>query len=382
MTTQSPPKAPSSDGSVRGWLRYQIGEFCLETEWEILPGQVMVLFGPSGAGKTTILRAMAGLLRPQRGHIEIGGRVVFDGERDIWLPPHLRRVGYLTQQYHLFPHLTVAGNIAYGLAKRNSTQAQERVRELVYGFHLEGLEERRPWEISAGQQQRVALARALAPSPDALLLDEPFTSLDTELRRELRGELRANLSRTNIPVVLVTHDIEEAISMGDLVQVISDGKSLGTGNPLQVLGQPGQGRVAQLVGVENLLKLRVESRHPQDGTMVCVGSGLILEVPLGDPEPGEAVTIGIRASDIILADAEPKGSSARNRLPGVVSGVELRPPGYEVTLDCGDISLKGHITGASQTEMGIRTGMNLWAVFKASSCFLVGETGSSPGAEP
>ena len=378
MRQESANPQPSIPGPARGWVHCQIGGFRLETEWEVLPGQIMALFGPSGSGKTTLLRTIAGLLRPQEGHIEIGGRVVFDSARNLWEPPHQRRVGFLTQQYHLFPHLTVAGNIAYGLDRRSSNETRARVRELVRNFRLDGLEERRPDEISGGQQQRAALARALAPNPAALLLDEPFTSLDAELRRTLRGELRTSLAHTNIPVIMVSHDIEEAISIGDLVQVISDGKPQVTGNPLQVLGQPGQGRVARLVGVENLLKLRVASRHPQDGTMVCAGAGLPganlqLEVPLGDPETGDAVTVGIRASDIILADAEPQGSSARNRLYGVVAGVELRPPGYEVTLACAGADLKCRITGTSLNEMGIRPGMNLWAVFKASSCFLVRE---------
>ncbi len=371
--------SPSKRGpaAARGWVNYQIGGFCLETEWEVLPGQIMALFGPSGAGKTTLLRTIAGLLRPQNGHIEIGGQVVFDRERNVWEPPHQRRVGFLTQQYHLFPHLTVAGNIAYGLNRRNSGKTRGQVRELARRFQLEGLEGRRPSEISAGQQQRVALARALAPNPAALLLDEPFTSLDTELRRTLRSELRTSLAQANIPVIMVSHDIEEAVSIGDLVQVISHGKPQATGNPLQVLGQPGQGRVARLVGVENLLNLRVASRHPQDGTMICRSGGLQLEVPLGDPAEGDAVTVGLRASDIILADAEPRGSSARNRLSGLVTGVELRPPGYEVTLTCKDADLKCHITGASLNEMGISPGMNLWAVFKASSCFLVREEADS-----
>ena len=158
--------------------------------------------------------------------------------------------------------------------------------------------------------------------------------------------------------------------------MINNGKVEATGSPLEVLGQPGQGRVARLVGVENLLRLRIAAVYPQDGTMVCVGSakeGLQLEVPLSDVGDGEWVTVGIRASDIILADAEPRGSSARNRLPGIVSDIQLRPPGYEVTLTCQETDLKCHITGASLNEMGIARGDSLWAVFKASSCFLVRE---------
>lgn len=362
-------------GPTWGWAQYRIGRFALETEWEAAPGQVLVIFGPSGAGKTTLLRAIAGLLRPAAGHIEIGGRVVFDAASQVWLPPHRRRVGLLTQQYHLFPHLTVAGNIAYGLTDRNTAAGRERVQELVKSLRLEGLENRRIHQISAGQQQRAALARALAPRPAALLLDEPFTSLDTQLRRALREELRTALADANIPAIMVSHDIEEALSIGDRAQVIADGKTQAVGNPLEVLGQPGQGRVARLVGVENLLPMRVVSRQPRDGTMLCAGAeGLQLEVPLGGLEqPGDTVTIGLRAADIILSHQEPAGSSARNRLPGVVAGMELRPPGYEVTLQCRGAALKCHITGASLTEMGLVPGMNLWAVFKASSCFLVRE---------
>ena len=370
-------------GMTRGWLACRVGGFELEADWSIEPGEVLVLFGPSGAGKTTMLRAIAGLLRPLAGHIEIGGRVIYDGAGGVWMPTHRRPVGYLTQQYNLFPHLTVGRNIAYGLRGWPKAEAQERVRGLVASLQLEALEERRPWELSGGQQQRVALARALAPNPQVLLLDEPFASLDMELRRVLRRELRSMLAQAPIPVLLVTHDREEALALADSVQVIDGGRPIARGKPLDVLGQPGQGRVARMVGVENLFTLSVESRNPRDGTMVCAGGGLRFEVPLAEaaptpelhrPEPhrtqGDQVAVAIRASDIILASEEPRGMSARNRLRGVVTGVELRAPGYEVTLDCGQ-PLRCRITGASLAEMGIRPGLALWAVFKASSCFLV-----------
>ena len=366
---------------TRGWVSCLVGTFSLEIDWEIPPGQALVLFGPSGAGKTTALRAVAGLLWPLKGHIEVGGQTVYDNEQRLWIPPHQRRVGYLTQQYHLFPHLTVAGNIGYGLPKAANSNNNGRVRELVQTFHLEGLEERRPGELSGGQQQRVALARALAPRPDALLLDEPFAALDAELRRTLRRELRSILTEARIPVMLVTHDREEALALGDAVQVIDRGRPLARGRPLEILGQPGQGRVARLVGVENLLQMRVASRHPQDGTMVCVTEDswagpdqrLQLEVPISDFEEGDAVIVGIRASDIILAGEQLQKSSARNQLPGRVTSVELRPPGYEVTLDCAGSPLRCHITGSSLIEMKVEPGLDLWAVFKASSCFLVQE---------
>jgi molybdate transport system ATP-binding protein len=375
--------AAATSNPAKGWITCRVGHFTLETDFEVDPGQVLVLFGPSGAGKTTTLRSIAGLLRPQQGQIQLSGRLVYDSASGVWVPPHLRRVGYLTQEHNLFPHLKVADNIGYGLSSRGSTAARSRVQELLETFQLGGLEERYPWELSGGQQQRVALARALAPAPQALLLDEPFASLDAELRRTLQGELRAILSRSNLPAILVTHDREEALALGDAVQVIDQGRTLTKGVPLEVLGQPGQGRMARLVGVENILSMRVESRHPQDGTMTCVllaqsadapedvEGDVRIEVPLGDFSEQESLTVGIRASDVILAQDRLSRSSARNQLPGVVTGVEMRPPGYRVTLDCGGAMLSCHITGSSLAEMGIESGQQLWAVFKASSCFLV-----------
>ena len=160
------------------------------------------------------------------------------------------------------------------------------------------------------------------------------------------------------------------------------------GEPLQVLGQPGRGRVARLAGVENLLTMTVESRNPQDGTMICTGGGVKLEIPLDaapsgqsdGPQQRENITVGIRSSDIILASEEPRGTSARNRIPGAVASVDPRPPGYEVTLDCG-VRIRAQVTGAAMSEMGIRPGQNVWAVFKASSCFLVQEEMPSPPAD-
>ena len=361
----------------RGWLHCRVGAFELRLEWEVEAGKALVLFGPSGAGKTTALRAMAGLLRPVAGKVEIDGQAVYDSETRLWLPAHRRRVGYLTQQYHLFPHLNVAQNVAYGLRDGNNGAKLRRIADMLENFELTGLEQRYPWELSGGQQQRVALSRALATQPRLLLLDEPFAALDAGLRRAVRQELRAMLACNPVPVILVTHDREEALSLGDEVQVIDGGQAIAKGAPVDVLGQPGQAAVARLVGVENLFRMRVESRQPRDGTMRLSGAGaqagFMLETPLGGGPSAsgeEWVTVGIRASDIILSSLEPVGSSARNRIPGTVIRVEPRPPGYTVELDCG-VPLLCQVTGASLDEMGIRVGQPLWAVFKASSCFLV-----------
>ena len=366
-----------SDAAVRGQFSVRVGGFSVELAFAVDAGRVLVLFGPSGAGKTTALRTIAGLARPESGHIDIAGRTVFadnDDEPPCWEPPHRRGVGYVTQQNHLFPHLTVAQNIAYGLPDRRGDSAHRRVSHLIDRLHLAGLEDRRVSQLSGGQQQRTALARALAPSPDLLLLDEPFSSLDMELRRSLGAELRSAIRELNVPVIMVTHSREEALALGDAVQIIDAGRVVAEGPPLHVLEQPGQGRVARLVGVENLLRMQVAARLPQDGTMVCEAGERALETPLADGcAVGDAVTVGIRASDIILAAGPLPQSSARNTWAGVVSAVELRPPGYEVALDCAGTVLRCHITGASLDAMGIAPGQPLWAIFKASSCFLLTE---------
>ena len=368
-----------SAAGASGDFAVNLGDFRLKLSFEVKAGNVLVLFGPSGAGKTTALRTVAGLVRPDAGHILIAGRTVYEdrgvaGVRPVWVQPHRRGVGYVTQQNHLFPHLTVRHNIAYGLRDRQGEWARRRVAELVERLRLDGLEDRRVWQLSGGQQQRAALARALAPSPDLLLLDEPFAALDMELRRELGSELRATIRQFDVPVILVTHSREEALALGDDVQIIDAGVTVAQGPPLAALEQPGRGRVARLVGVENLLEMRVTARLPQDGTMVCAAAEHVLETPLADGcALGDPVTVGIRASDIILAAGPLPESSARNTWAGVVTEVTLRPPGYEVTLDCDGVPLRCHITGTSLEAMGITSGLSMWAIFKASSCFLLSE---------
>jgi len=361
--------------SIKGVSKH-FGEFAAvdDVSLDIAQGELFSILGGSGCGKTTLLRMLAGFEIPTSGSIEI------DGVDVTHQPPYERPVNMMFQSYAIFPHMTVEKNIAYGLEKDKvpTDELQTRVAEILDLVKLTEFSGRKPDQLSGGQRQRVALARALAPSPEMLLLDEPFASLDSELRRTLRRELQAMLAQSPVPVMLVTHDREEALALGDSIQVINEGRTLVTGEPLDVLGQPGQGRVARLVGVENLFDLAIQDRNLRDGTMICVGQGLRLEVPLDSHMPDDAVsngdadrvTVGIRASDIILAKEELSGSSARNQLLGRVVSVESRPPGYAVTLDCGQL-LRCHIPGGALDEMGILAGQQLWAVFKASSCFLV-----------
>lgn len=195
---------------------------------------ITVLFGPSGCGKTTILRCLAGLERPESGRIEFAGQTWFDADRRICLSPQQRDIGFLFQEYALFPHLTVADNVGYSLVSASRDDRRNRIDEMLKRFDLEGLGQRYPRQISGGQQQRVALARSLARRPKVLLLDEPLSALDSDLRDQLRAELRDRLADFAIPVVLVTHDRTEAASLADQVLVLSEGRITRFGAPADV----------------------------------------------------------------------------------------------------------------------------------------------------
>ncbi len=360
--------------SARGWIRHRIGAFSLDVAWDVDPGTVTVLYGPSGAGKSLTLRAIAGLVQPDEGRIELDGAVVFDSAASLWTPPHRRRVGLMPQEYGLFPHLTVAANIAYGA---HDPASQSRAAELTRALDLQELQGRRIWELSGGQRQRVALARALANRPRVLLLDEPFAALDSELRRAVRQEIRQVLTASRVPVILVTHDAEEALALADHVQIIDNGRIVAGGDPVATLRQPAAPRIARLSGVENLLRMRVARLQPEDGAMLCEtldDSPLTLETPLAEARQGDVVTVGIRSSDVILANSEPQGLSARNVFAGTVTAIEPRSPGHDVTVDCGaGLTLVSHVTRHAITQLGIREGARMWAVVKASSCFLLAD---------
>jgi molybdate transport system ATP-binding protein len=194
----------------------------------------LVLFGPSGSGKTTVLRCIAGLEWPERGSIRFISRTWLDTRSGIRVPPQHRQIGYMAQDYALFPTYTVAGNIAYGLGALSTTERKRRVDEIVDLFQLRGLETARPTELSGGQQQRVALARAVAPRPQLLLLDEPLSALDVPTRLQLRGQLRSMLKRLALPSIIVTHDWAETLSLGDVVAVMGAGQILQLGAPEDV----------------------------------------------------------------------------------------------------------------------------------------------------
>jgi molybdate transport system ATP-binding protein len=202
-------------------------------------GRILALVGPSGAGKTSILRCIAGLYRPAAGFIRCNGRAWFDSAAGLWVPPQSRRAGFVFQSYALFPHMTAAGNVREAMPGTPSADRQGQALALLAQVGLEGLATRRPAQLSGGQQQRVALARALARSPEVLLLDEPFSAVDHPTRRTLHGLLRTLREQTDVPVILVTHDIEDAARVADTLCFVRAGRAVETGPTRRLLDDPG-----------------------------------------------------------------------------------------------------------------------------------------------
>jgi molybdate transport system ATP-binding protein len=235
--------------------------FTLDVDWTA-DGGVAALFGPSGAGKTLTLSCLAGLLHPDAGRIVVNGRVLFDAAAGTDVPPQARRVGYVFQGYALFPHLTVADNVGFGLRDRPRDARARRVDEVLARLGLAGLERRRPAELSGGQRQRVALGRALAIDPALLLLDEPLSALDAPLRRALRAELRAILSEWGTAAVVVTHDFTEAYRLGDRIVVYEGGRVVQAAPRAELLWQPASEAVARIMGIPNVLHGTVVKATP------------------------------------------------------------------------------------------------------------------------
>jgi molybdate transport system ATP-binding protein len=340
--------------------------------WPLAADPVTVLFGPSGSGKTTVLRALAGLDRPDAGSIALGGETWFDGARGVFVPPQARGVGLLFQEYAIFPHLSVAANVGYGLHRLGRAARSARVGELAERLGIGQLLGRHPAELSGGQRQRVALARALAPRPRLLLLDEPLSALDAPTREALRAELRHLLEASGVPAVVVTHDRIEALALGDRLAVLVEGRIRQVGQVHEVFSAPADVEVARVVGTENVFPARLSDRA--DGLVtVRAGAAELLAVdPGGDGDDAYAC---IRAEDVVLEPAEDAHlSSARNRLTGAVVSRRDEGPLARVTVECG-VRLVALVTRASAERLALAPGRRVAAVVKAPSVRIVPRPG-------
>ncbi len=333
------------------------------------PGSILVLFGPSGAGKTTMLRQVAGLERPDSGTISCGERTWFDSGRVLWTTPQQRRVGVVFQEPTLFPHLSVEQNIRFGV--RHHPDSVRHLAEIATLLGIEQVRNRRPGELSGGEAQRVALARALAPAPRLLLLDEPFAALDSPTRTRLRHDVRRLLQRLGTPAILVTHDRIEAMAIGDVMAVTIDGRVRQTGAVADVFSRPFDARVAAALGIESVLPAHVTAAS--DGLLTVDVAGAELRVAERDPVAiGAAVYVCIRAEDVTLEAAGDAAAhaSARNHLPGRIVAIAAEGPIDRVTLDCG-FPVDALVTHRSREEMRLAPGGSVVAAVKATSIHLV-----------
>jgi iron(III) transport system ATP-binding protein len=285
-------------------------------------GEILALLGPSGCGKSTTLRLVAGFETPDEGRVEIGGRLV--AGPGICLPPEKRSVGMVFQSYALFPHLTVAQNVVYGV--RQAKARAGRVQEVLALVGLSGLEARMPHELSGGQQQRVALARALAPRPEVLLLDEPFSNLDAGRRGQVRHEVREILKVSGTTALFVTHDQEEALAMGDRVGILYDGRLEQVGTPQEVFQAPATRFVAEFLGIPDFLPARV-TQQGLETELGLAHSHAAVHLPLGT-----GVDVLVRPDDLALRQ-DPEGGARIARC--VFRGMDylyhvLLPSGREV----------------------------------------------------
>jgi molybdate transport system ATP-binding protein len=315
--------------------------------------ETVALVGPSGAGKTSVLRAIAGLLRPERGRIALGGETWLDTAARVDLPPERRRVGLVFQEYALFPHLSVRANVAFG--------GRERLDELLERFGIAGLADARPGAISGGERQRVALARALARDPGVLLLDEPLSALDAHTRRRVRSELREVLGELALPTLIVTHDFEDATSLADRVGVLVDGRLLQMGSPSELVAAPADAFVAGFTGA-NLLR-GVASASSNGLTEVALDAGF---TAYSADEAQGRVALAVYPWEVSVARDAPDDSAVNHLRAPIASIVTL---GNRARVRIGPVTAE--VTTQSAERLGLREGEVVVASFKATGARLL-----------
>ncbi|HSS66746.1 MAG TPA: ABC transporter ATP-binding protein [Gammaproteobacteria bacterium] len=293
----------------------------LDASFACAPGEVLALVGPSGSGKSTILRIIAGLYRPREGRVSVDGEHWLDTGKGIAVPPHRRAAGIVFQSYALFPHMTAVGNISAALENLPTHDRRRRAEELLRLVNLGGLEDRRPAELSGGQQQRVAVARALAREPGVLLLDEPFSAVDRQTRERLYRELAIIRRRLSMPVVLVTHDLTEALMLADSLCLLHRGRTLQHGRPLDVMQRPATVEVARLVGQRNIFTATVVEQDSDTGFTIVDWNGHRIEAASAPQfRPGDTVAWLVPHSKVLLHRRDrPSRGTKENPVSGVIS---------------------------------------------------------------
>ena len=361
-----------SSGSESGGLRVRLRQdrpVGLDVAFECGAGELLALVGPSGSGKTTVLRCVAGLASPPQGEVTCNGETWLDARAGAVASPQRRRVGLVFQHYALFPHLDALANVACAMTHRPRRERAGRARTLLARVNMEGLEARRPADLSGGQRQRVALARALARDPQVLLLDEPFSAVDQLTRRRLRLELAQLRREIRIPMVLVTHDLEEAQLLGDRLSVLHHGRTLQTGGLRDVLRRPASALVARLLDQRNVFT-GIVSRHDEEGGATWLDwAGTEVECALASRfAPGERVDWVVPESHVVMHRRErPSRGERENPVRGVARDVVVLGGDARVTLDVHGVDtpltfeVSAHVAARNRVAAGAEVGVSLLA---------------------
>ncbi len=345
--------------------------FQLDVCFEAATG-VTVVVGRSGAGKSTVLECIAGLTDPDEGRVVVGDRVLFDSERGVRVAPSRRRVAFVVQDLALFPHLSVADNVGYGLRRLDRDERRRRMAEVMESFQIAHLGGRRPRQISGGERQRVALARALVTEPSALLLDEPLSSLDPTTKVRIIDDLQRWNESRRIPVLYVTHDRGELIALGDRVIVLDQGRMVEDGVPTDATLAPARAAAAHRAGFENVFDAVVVERREGDGTMACrvAGTQIVLVAPLAPVPVGAEVSLGVRAGEVLLSSTRPTMLSACNVLPGTIRHLARNGSTVDARV-AGGAELRARLAAGGAESAGLDVAMEVWAVFAVQACHLV-----------
>ncbi|MEX0853132.1 MAG: molybdenum ABC transporter ATP-binding protein [Bauldia sp.] len=365
----------AADGGLHVRLT-QDAPMSLAVAFSAAPGTVVALVGPSGSGKTSTLRAIAGFMRPAAGYVSCGGEVWLDTTAGIDVGARRRRAGFVVQAYALFPHLSAVENVMAGLIDRPAAARREEAHALLARVHLSGIDDRKPSELSGGQQQRIAVARALARQPRVLLLDEPFSAVDQPTRQRLQAEMVELRGELPMPVVLVTHNVDEVARLADSLVLLADGKTVASGTVNEVFGRfdlrPHTGHFETSM----VLHAPIGAHDPSTGTTFLDHPAGRLSVGLMAAAPGSMARIRVRARDVALAVGEPGRLSIRNRLRATVSEIaEGEGQAVDVRLDVGGETLIASITREAVRALDLKVGQPVVALIKSMALDRPGDFG-------
>ena len=348
-------------------IEHHQGGFGLDVAFECGEG-VTALFGRSGSGKTTLVNAIAGLIRPGKGSIKFDGEMLFDAARGIHVRAGRRRFGYVFQEGRLFPHLTVQQNLTYSHWFNRELHSDKQWGHVVELLGIGGLLQRRPAQLSGGEKQRIAIGRALLAQPRLLLLDEPLASLDAPRKDEILRYLRLLRDETRIPMVYVSHAVEEVLQLADQVVLLASGRVVASGSVEAVMGRPDLRSTAGVFEGGAVIEAQVTGIDADDGVATLGFNGGTLTVGNFDARVGESVRVRIRAREVSLALEAPRQISIQNILYGKIVAMDgSRGSSVTVTVAVGAATLRSRVTQRAVRQLGLISGMHVYALIKAVS---------------